>query len=253
MNERGRGFSLVELAIVLVAASLLATSLLAPLSAQIDAQRTAETRRTLTEVRDALLGFAITNGRLPCPAKADATGAEAGGGAGACTSGGSGIAAGFVPAVGLGLSPSDGQGYLLDAWGERLRYAVSAGPAAAPGAFTDSNGMRSYWQVQGAPPPSGVQICTSAASIARAGAANAECAAASALTQTAVAVVYSTGRIRGDAARGPDAEANRDGDRVFVAHEPRGAAGEGGAFDDVLVWLAPAILYNRLVAAGRLP
>jgi len=253
LNSPTAGFSLVELAIVLVVASLLATSLLSPLAAQSESRRMAETQRTLNEVRDALLGFAIAFGRLPCPAKSSATGIEAGGGAAACASGGSGTAAGYVPAITLGLLPSDDQGYLLDAWGGRLRYAVSAGPATAPTAFTDSNGMRTYWAGQGGPPPSSLQICNRALNIARAGTANADCAAASALTQAAVAVIYSTGKNPGDAGRGPDAAANRDGDRVFVAHEARSAAGEGGEFDDLLLWLPPGILYNRLVAAGRLP
>ena len=253
MNIQRTGFSLVELAIVLVVASLLATSLFAPLAAQYESRRIAETQRSLNEVRDALLGFAIAFGRLPCPAAGSATGIEVGGGTGACASGGSGAASGYVPAITLGLSPSDDQGYLLDAWGGRLRYAVSFGPAAAPSAFTDSNGMRNYWAAQGTPPAASLQICNSAASIARAGAANANCAAASALTQNAVAIVHSTGKHSGAAARGPDAAANRDGDRVFVAHDARNAAGSGGEFDDLLLWLPPSILYNRLVAAGRLP
>lgn len=253
VSSRRAGFSLVELAIVLVVAGVLATSLLTPLAAQNESRRIAETKRTLNEVRDALLGFAISFGRLPCPAKSSATGIEAGGGAAACSSGGSGAAGGYVPAITLGLSPSDDQGYLLDAWGGRLRYAVSSGPAGAPTAFTDSNGMRNYWTGQSTPPPSTLQICSSAANIARAGAANADCAAASALTQSAVAVVYSTGKNSGATARGPDAAANRDGDRVFVSHEARSAAGDGGEFDDLLLWLPPTILYNRLVAAGRLP
>lgn len=253
MSSRYGGFSLVELAIVLVVASVLATSLLTPLAAQSESRRIAETKRTLNEVRDALLGFAIAFGRMPCPAKGSATGIEAGGGTAACSSGGSGAAGGYVPAITLGLSPSDDQGYLLDAWGGRLRYAVSAGPAGAATTFTDSNGMRNYWAGQGTPPPSSLQICSGAASIAHAGAANADCASASALTQSAVAVVYSTGKNPDDAARGPDAGANRDGDRVFVAHDARSAGGNGGEFDDQLLWLPPTILYNRLVAAGRLP
>jgi len=253
MNSRHGGFSLVELAIVLVVAALLASSLLTPLAAQNESRRIAETKRSLNEVRDALLGFAIAFGRLPCPAKSAATGIEAGGSTTACLSGGSGAAGGYVPAITLGLAPSDDQGYLLDAWGGRLRYAVSFGPTLAPTAFTDSNGMRNYWTAQGAPPPASLQICGSAANISRAGAANAACAAASALTQGAVAVIYSTGRNSGATGRGPDAAANRDGDRVFVAHEARSAAGDGGEFDDLLLWLPPTILYNRLVAAGRLP
>ena len=246
------GFSLVELAIVLLVTSLLVSGLLAPLAAQSESRKIAETHRSLNEARDALLGYALSFGRLPCPAKDSATGVEAGGGATPCSSGGSGVAVGYLPAATLGLAPSDDQGYLLDAWGARLRYAVSAGPASARNVFTDNNGMRAYWQTQGGPPPASVQICNGAASISHAGASNADCAAAAALTQSAVAVVYSTGR-NGPATAGADAAANRDDDRVFVSHDARSAAGGGGGFDDLLLWVPPAILYHHLILAGRLP
>lgn len=247
------GFSLIELAIVLVAMGLLTTSLLGPLAAQSEARKLAETKRTLNEARDALLGFAAAFGRLPCPAGDGARGIEAGGGAQACTCGGSGAASGYVPAITLSLAPSDDQGYLLDAWGGRLRYAVSRGPASAPNAFTDSDGLRAYWRNHDQPPPASLQVCNSASGISRAGADDADCAASSALTRSAVAVIYSTGGHSLPGAKDADAAANRDGDRVFVAHEARSAAGVGGTFNDQTIWLAPGILYNRLIAAARLP
>ena len=250
---RAAGFSLIELAIVLVAAGLLVSSLLVPLAAQTEARKVAATRRTLNDARDAMLGFAIAFGRLPCPARESDRGIEAGGGGGPCTGGGHGAATGYIPAITLSLSPSDDQGYLLDAWGGRLRYAVSAGPGTQASVFTDSEGMRLYWQSNSKPPPSSLQICSDAAHIHGAGSAKADCDASSALTKTAVAVIYSTGRNSIDNASAADAAANRDNDAVFVAHEPRGAAGDGGAFEDQLLWLAPGILYHRLVAAGRLP
>lgn len=40
-------------------------------------------------------------------------------------------------------------------------------------------------------------------------------------------------------------------DQVFVSH-PRSAAA-GNEFDDIVVWLSPDVLYNRMVAAGQLP
>ncbi len=118
------GFSLAELAVVLLISTLLLGGMLVPLSVQNELRRTAETWKTLHEVRDALLSFAIANGRLPCPASAGTTGSETGGGALSCAGAASGVADGFVPGAGMGLSAVDGQGYLLDAWGNRIRYAA---------------------------------------------------------------------------------------------------------------------------------
>jgi len=251
MRGESIGFSLPELAIVLVVVGLLAGGMLMPLATQIDLRRTAETRSSLHQAREALQGFAVANGRLPCPAAAGAGGAEAG--VGACPLSVGGVADGFLPGVTLGLSPSDNQGYVLDAWGNRLRYAVTAAPAAAPGSFTTSNGIAKFWRENGSPPAADLQICRDSVSISRPGSANADCTAGSALSRAAVAVVFSTGRNSATAGRGADEAANLNGDRVFVAHEEAPAGAPGGEFDDLLVWLSPNILYNRMVAAGRLP
>ena len=57
------GFTLVEMAIVLVIVSLLLTGLVPTISSQIDQRQRNETRKQLDDIRDALLGFAITYGR----------------------------------------------------------------------------------------------------------------------------------------------------------------------------------------------
>ena len=52
-----RGFSLIEMAIVMLVIGLLLGGLLAPLSAQIEQQRTTETRSQMEEVKRALIGL----------------------------------------------------------------------------------------------------------------------------------------------------------------------------------------------------
>ena len=68
-GRRGRqdGFTLVELAVVIAIVGLILGAFLAPLRAQIDASRIRETERMLGEIRQALIGYAITRGALPCP------------------------------------------------------------------------------------------------------------------------------------------------------------------------------------------
>lgn len=56
-----RGFTLIEMAIVLVIITILIGGLAVPLSAQIQARRIAETQKTLEEAQAAIAGYAITH------------------------------------------------------------------------------------------------------------------------------------------------------------------------------------------------
>ena len=56
-----QGFTLIELAIVLVIVTLLVGGLAMPLSAQIEARRIGETRKTMEEAREAILGYAMSH------------------------------------------------------------------------------------------------------------------------------------------------------------------------------------------------
>ena len=122
------------MAIVLVVVGLLLTSVLSTVSTQIDARDIGETQSRLNQIKDALIGYAQANGRLPCPA--DGTLATGTANAGSeqttvtvvgppqqyvCTN-----ANGFgvVPWATLGVSETD-------AWGRRFSYKVSS-------AFADS-------------------------------------------------------------------------------------------------------------------
>ena len=58
---RCRGFTLTELAVVMVIVAVLMGGLLIPLSAQRDAQAFRETQAQLDEIREALIGFAVVN------------------------------------------------------------------------------------------------------------------------------------------------------------------------------------------------
>jgi len=61
-----RGFTLVELAMVLFIVSLLLGGLLVPLATQIEARQRSDAEEQLERIREALIGFAIINGRFPC-------------------------------------------------------------------------------------------------------------------------------------------------------------------------------------------
>lgn len=226
------GFSLVELAIVLVIVALLTGGLLISLGAQQENAARATTERRIAEAVDAISGYAAANGRLPCPATAATTGIENPVGGGNCANDWDG----FVPARTLSLGPTDANGYLLDAWDNPIRYAVTNANADS---FTTAGGMRSNW-AGGLTPD--LRVCNTGVGIAAG-----DCAAGATLSDTAVVVVFSRGKNGGVAPTSTDETANGDADRVVVAHTPT------PDFDDIVVWLSPNVLYNRLIAAGRLP
>src|SRR6185436_15506758 len=91
---QARGFSLVELAVVMTIVAFLLGSLMYTLSAQTEQRNYEETRRRLDQARELVLSFAIVKGRLPCPATATSAGDEAPSGGGTCTT----SYAGWLPA-----------------------------------------------------------------------------------------------------------------------------------------------------------
>ncbi|HSD41985.1 MAG TPA: type II secretion system protein [Burkholderiales bacterium] len=262
------GFSLVELAIVLLILGILGASAILMFNAQIEAKQHADTLRTLDEAREAIVGFALKFDRLPCPAAGAATGVETF--VSATDLSCSAPLNGFVPAVTLGIGPTDPQGYLVDAWGNRIRYSVSQWPTGSPNATATS--------CPPIPPNPGPLNLTQCPAFTTAGAMKSrglstlpavfpdllrvcDAAGCGGLQFVAPAVLVSTGKnFRAQSlvgvAGGADEETNvhfaSAVDRTFVAHEPRPAGGGGGEFDDLVIWLSPNILYNRLIAAGAI-
>jgi prepilin-type N-terminal cleavage/methylation domain-containing protein len=232
----GRGFTLIEMAMVLLIVALLLSGGMAVFSTQIEQQKFKDTQRILDDAREALIGFAAANDRLPCPAAPAATGTESPAG-GVCTN----PYNGFLPATTLGIPGVDANGYLLDGWGGRVRYAVTTVGASAA---TTTNGLTL------ATVPN-LSVCGSATGITAL-----TCVTAPVLTSTAVAIIFSLGANGSSGvAGGIDEAANQNADQVFVSHPPvaAGVAGTNGEFDDLFTWIPPAVLYNRLLQAGRLP
>ena len=64
------GFTLVEMAMVLIIVALLLGGLLPTVTSQLEQQRNNESSKQLAEIKEALIGYALINGRLPRPAPA---------------------------------------------------------------------------------------------------------------------------------------------------------------------------------------
>lgn len=263
------GFTLTELAVVLAIVGLLLAGAMFTLSGQHEQRNFEETRRRLEGARELLLSYAIVHGRLPCPATAASEGEESPAGGGACTT----YYDGWLPARTLGFQQVDAHGFAIDAWGNRLRYAVSGTtplnskvprlcrpsdpdtPPAAPH-FTHKDNLRSNGlDCQ----PSDLLVCRSATGIT-----SSSCGGMTnqVMTQNlVVAIVVSTGKnfasaptaASAAAAGRADEAANLNGDAVFVFHTPTSAGALNGEFDDQLAWITVGELYGRLIAAGLLP
>jgi prepilin-type N-terminal cleavage/methylation domain-containing protein len=118
---RQSGFTLVEVAIVLLIVSILLGYTVALFPRQQELKQYRAVEREMDELIEAIVGFAQVNGRLPCPAVPNSGGNELGGGAANCN-----FYGGFVPVNTLGLAGKLNQDtLLLDPWGNPYRYYVS--------------------------------------------------------------------------------------------------------------------------------
>lgn len=233
--KRTRGFTLIELAIVLVVITILIGGLAVPLSAQIQTRRVAETKQTLNEARDAIYGYAMTHNSydpnrrlLPCP---DTTGdgrEDRDASDNACID-----YVGWLPWVDLGAAAQD-------AWGNRIRYAVH------PPLARKSDGL---------PPPSAptnmLLVCTLST-----------CSPNSpdVVTANVAFVLLSHGpngwggrNVNGStlaAPTGANELANLDTDRVYVSRPPSLPGQPAGEYDDIVQWTGYYGLIARICPSG---
>lgn len=261
---------MVELAVVLAIVGLLLGGMMAMVSAQTEQRKWNDTQSQLADARAALLGYAVANGRLPCPANSDSAGAEVRQASGVCGAAGNtydyyggvvaGVTYGLLPAVTLGFQPVDGQGFAVDAWGNRIRYSISrvTTPVTTAANFTNAANLKASGVTV---LPNDLIVCASATGIVAGPPGSCGATQTNWVTgqTTLVAVVYSPGK-NGAAAisaaqTDEDANENRTGtnDAVFVSHPPAPEGAAGGEFDDLVLWIPVGTLYSKLIAAGVLP
>jgi prepilin-type N-terminal cleavage/methylation domain-containing protein len=241
-NKQHLGFTLVEMAIVLVILGFVLSALLLPLQAQREQVFQTQTQTTLENAKRALLGFAQQQGRLPCPATAASNGVSLPLAGGTCNQ-----QVGFLPAATLGIQPTDAQGFAIDGWNNRIQYAVTQTNNANTlnNDFTTANGMSNQGIANLQP---NLRVCSTSAGITAS-----KCSGGTEsnyLINNAAVVIYSTGATGAQVVGGPDETANLNNDAVFVNHDSNATV--GAEFDHIVTWISPFVLYNAMIQAGQL-
>ena len=254
-GARSAGFTILELALALAILGMLASAVLVPFVAQVTQRNISGTEKILDEAKEILMGYATATSRLPCPATAASNGVESFAVGGNAANGNCETFVGFLPAVTLGLTPVDNQGYAIDAWGtaqNRIRYAVSNQTVnGITNPFTRTNGMRSA--TPAAMASTALQyVCASGAGVV----AGTNCGTAIRLTDNAPVVIWSVGANAATGGTGVDEAQNPNpnggsADRIFVSRTRSDAT--GNEFDDIVTWLAVGNLVSRMVLGGQLP
>lgn len=273
---------MVEVAIVLVIVGLLMGGMLLPLSTRIEQQRQQETEKALADIREALIGFAVTYGRLPCPANPNLNTSDATAGMEVVDNPSSPTSCGDITVAGVtskeaGVLPWKTLGVSeTDAWGRRFTYRVTADFAdtsattptplatCTPGSSTASFNLCAQGNISVRSTLStSAENCTS-------GTANANCYPALVLshgrngtgafstTGQQVGILTEAGQnerinILGNSDGNAATRASSTDSYAFVNATPTQGDDPTTRFDDLLVWVPPTILFNRMVSAGKLP
>lgn len=122
------GFTLLELAIVLIIFGFAIAGLLSIYSLHTKQIRIEKVERTIKYARNALENFRISNSQYPCPARANLGPADPGYGVADCSiTAVSGVIHGVIPNDINGFSGTKDflQTGFIDPWGTRLNYAVT--------------------------------------------------------------------------------------------------------------------------------
>jgi len=254
-----KGFTLVELAMVLFIVSLLLGGLLGPLSTRMEGEERRQTTVTLNEIRDSLIAYAMVNGHLPCP-DCPASGTSAGCGiinTADSSSIGDGIEDGITSTSSVAARASSNfsqcatvEGNLpwvtlgvpqFDAWGNRFAYRVTA-------LFADDT--------DGESPPNLNCTVTAGVSfqICSQGNIRVNDASGNAIAQNIPALVISYGKNANDAGNPASTleQTNQNtGSAIFI--DTIFSNNPAVQFDDILRWIPPNTLVYRMVQAERLP
>ncbi|KQN65335.1 hypothetical protein ASF04_20785 [Duganella sp. Leaf61] len=231
-RSRQAGFTIVEIAIVLLVVGLMIGGLVAPLSSQLEQRRVTDTQRAMEDAREALFGFALRNNYLPCPAISAIDGREDRAGS-ICNK-----RYGYLPWATLGVQK-------LDGWGRVLAYSVTPSFANSVSFFTLNS-------------PRDITVATRGmdGQIIPASDANDIPAVILSFGRNGYGATSDQNTQLLDAGQGNiDEKTNLGGEGVAFVTRPASTdpRAPGGEYDDLVLWMSPNVLINRMVAAQKLP
>jgi len=249
MKRTGQGFTLVELAVVLVIMGTMLTLGLAAFNAQMTTGAYAKTRVKMDVIKDALFDHLGRHMYLPCPDQdgTAATGADGSGEDDRATPGDPTTDCngyfGVVPYRDLGL----GREGALDGWDNYFSYHVSHDNANSLKRWTKTDAVR--------PASDGVLYLRDAAP-----------PAGNVLADKLVVILVSHGQnglgaytVKGvlnappSSTASPDENANTaDGDVTYVKRDYSDRTGGGGPFDDLILSLSATELLGTPVRSGAI-
>jgi len=216
------GFSLLELAIVLLVVSLLASGMLMPLKTQLENQQIRSTKTTLQRLSEVIIGYTLSQGHLPCPDSND-DGQQNRLANSRCQQN-----SGSLPWRDLGIEGRD-------AWGTMIRFAVSPDYAdqidGAAGCATVTSGLS-------------FSLCSQAQILV-----SRNLDGSDQLAEEVPFLLLSLGMPRGFNSN-LEAE-NLDGDLNFIQRDHSLLA--GAEFNDLLLWVPDSLLKYKMITANRLP
>jgi prepilin-type N-terminal cleavage/methylation domain-containing protein len=230
------GFSLLEMAVVMLIISFLLGGLLMSLGSAREINNRTDAEDMLNEIKEALYGFAQANGRLPCPARRNSNGREVPNGGGACNQ-----RFGFVPSLTLGLSGDlNDDNLLTDEWLNPYRYYVVNSNGSA---FTTANGMRNQGMAGLTP---NFRVCGDAA-------------CGTVLVNRIPVIIMSQGADWNTFTAADVDETESSGEQTIAGYRHGNdrnfvtAPYIEDTFDDQITWLSLSILFTRMISAGQLP
>lgn len=245
-----RGFSLIEVAIVLLVLGLALGGLLGTIGQTTENTRRLEAKNKLQEIEESLYAFAQVQGRLPCPADDDTGGFED---VLSTTAGTCGLYQGLLPNATLGLSGNvDENGFLVDPWGNAFRYSV-AGTTPGGYRYTGTTGIQSIYDnaaTQVVNNTNMLQVCDTSA------------CTGTIMSNVVPAVVLSMGNNGASISATSSAAEQANGYNALTTNNIYNVSinvtfvvtdYSEDNFDDMLIWISPHLLLGKLIQAGKLP
>ncbi len=243
LTRLSKGFSLIEIALVLLIIAILINNVGIPLHQREAQEKFRSAERQLTHLGSVINAFVASQGRLPCPASASSNGNETFDGD-RCL-----ISNGFVPATTLGLAGKrNADGLLLDQWNQPVRYHVSKASEWLWFSLNDMKNLKDLSTLTG-----DLKVCSEDCDISN----------VSLFTNSAPYVLLSLGeyvRPRGalEIENAGESVIQGNGDYginaneyfVYTEHKPQTERNAG--FDDLLHWESRYVLQRILLDSGFL-